>query len=223
MQGQIKVSAGEIFAAISELAKRHIGICALAAGFMTVVQVILDLVFAEGEGVAFGTFIAGVINFFVTYRVTEQILRNEGLMTVWTRSYGAVFGANILTTLGIGLGFVLLVVPGLYLLARWSMVSPIIVAEGLTASQALSRSWEATRSSVWSIAVVYLAYILFFVMLLAGIGVTSAATGAEDQSIVSSLVINGAASLLGIAGILIAVAVYRAHAGGGAQYEDVFA
>ncbi|MBF9151398.1 glycerophosphoryl diester phosphodiesterase membrane domain-containing protein [Novosphingobium jiangmenense] len=223
MQGQIRVSAGEIFGAISELARRHVGVCALAAGFMTVLQVILDLVLGEGEGVAFGTFIAGIVNFFVTYRVTEQILRSEGLMTVWSRSYGAMFGANILTTLGVGLGFVLLFVPGLYLLARWSMVSPIIVAEGVTASQALSRSWEATRSSVWSIAVVYLAYVLFFVMLLGGIGVASAATGAEGQGVASSLVINGAGSLLGIAGILIAVAVYRSLAAGGAQYEDVFA
>lgn len=223
MQGQIRVSAGEIFGAISELARRHVGVCALAAGFMTVLQVILDLVLGEGEGVAFGTFIAGIVNFFVTYRVTEQILRSEGLMTVWSRSYGAMFGANILTTLGVGLGFVLLFVPGLYLLARWSMVSPIIVAEGVTASQARSRSWEATRSSVWSIAVVYLAYVLFFVMLLGGIGVASATTGAEEQGIVSSLVINGAGSLLGIAGILIAVAVFRSLAAGGAQYEDVFA
>lgn len=223
MDGQIRVSAGELFGAISELGRRHIGICALVVGFMTALQSILDVTLGDGGAAALGTFVTGVINFFVSYRVTEQILRTEGLMTVWTRSYGAMLGASILTSLGIGLGLVLLLVPGLYVMARWSMVSPIIVAEGLTASQALSRSWAATRRSAWSIAVVYLAYSLVFIALLGGIGVAAAANGGDGQTIATSLAINGAASLLGIAGILIGVAVYRAHAGAGAQYEDVFA
>jgi len=227
MNGQAKVSAGEVFGAMGDLARRHVGIFALATGFMTVIQAIVDLALGDGAGALFGTISVGVINFFVTYHVTEQVLRGEGLMTVWSRSYGAMFGANILTTLGVALGFVLLIVPGLYLLARWSMVAPIIVAEGLSAGQAMSRSWDATRNSVWSLAAVYLVYFLMFVALfmVIGIGVAAGvATGADAESSLGTTIAAGAgASVMGMIAVLISVAVYRIHAGNGGQYEDVFA
>ncbi len=227
MDGQVKVSSGEIFAGMSELARGHIGIFALAIGFMTALQAIIDLALGTGGGAVFGTLIVGFVNFFVTYHVTEQVLRGEGLMTVWSRSYGAMFGANILTTLGAAVGFVLLLVPGLYLLARWSMVSPLVVAEGLTTSQAMSRSWEATRNSAWSLAAVYLVYFLIFVGLFVMIGLGMAAgvaTGSEvESSLGTTIATNGGASVMGMLSILISVAVYRAHVGHGGQYEDVFA
>ena len=207
MATDYKISASEVFAATSDLARRYAPIWLLAAGFMTVVQTGLDLALGEDASATAGNLVIAVLNFFVSYHTAEAILRGEGLLTVSARSYGSLFGASILTTLGIGLGFVLLFVPGLYLMARWSMVTPLIVGEGMSASMAMSESWERTGPSAWSLVVVYLVYAGAFVALLAVAGLYGAATmmtdgSAEAQDIGLSLVINLGASVLGMVGIL---------------------
>ena len=42
----------------------------------------------------------------------------------------AVIAAGVLAAIGIGIGFLLLIVPGLFLLTIWSMLVPVIVIEG---------------------------------------------------------------------------------------------
>jgi hypothetical protein len=46
----------------------------------------------------------------------------------------------------------LLVLPGLWLLTRWSLYAPAIVHEGLSARQGLARSAELVRGSFWGVA-----------------------------------------------------------------------
>ena len=50
-----------------------------------------------------------------------------------------------------GLGLILLIVPGLYLLTIWSMLIPVIVLEGRSAGEAFTRSREVVRGSGWSV------------------------------------------------------------------------
>lgn len=229
MIGQNKVSVGSLFSGIGDLAIGHARIWVVAAGFIATFTTVLDVVMGSGAGAPVASLLAAIVNFFVTYHVTEAILRGESLMVTSSRSYGSLFGASILTALGVGLAFVLLIVPGLYLMARWSMVSPLIVAEGRSASDALSTSWERTRDSAWAIAVVYIAYIVAFAVIVAfaaGSGVLEAVDGeaaSAPLTIPTQAVINLASSALGMLGVLIGVAVYRALIGNGAQYEDVFA
>ncbi len=58
---------------------------------------------------------------------------------------GSLVVAGILAGVGVAVGFVLLVVPGLYLLTRWSMLVPSIQLEKLPAGKAFSRSAELVR------------------------------------------------------------------------------
>jgi hypothetical protein len=46
----------------------------------------------------------------------------------------------------------LLVLPGLWLLTRWSLYAPIIVHEGLNAREGLARSAELVRGNFWAVA-----------------------------------------------------------------------
>jgi len=55
-------------------------------------------------------------------------------------AFGRALGVNILSGLGILLGLILLIVPGLYLWAIWALAVPALMAEDLSVSQALSRS-----------------------------------------------------------------------------------
>jgi len=77
---------------------------------------------------------------------------------------GALIVAGILAALGIAFGLLLLIVPGLYLLVRWSMVAPAIVLEQLDAGASFSRSADLVRGHGWRIF-----WLLVVVGLLTGL------------------------------------------------------
>src|SRR5258705_365449 len=60
---------------------------------------------------------------------------------------GAATIAGVLAAIGIGIGLILLIVPGLYLLTIWSMLIPVIVIEGRSAGEAFTRSRGGGRGS----------------------------------------------------------------------------
>jgi hypothetical protein len=58
---------------------------------------------------------------------------------------------GILFAIGVFVGFVLVIVPGLILLTFWSVGAPAIVAEGAGPIEAFGRSWRLVRGSAWSV------------------------------------------------------------------------
>lgn len=85
------------------------------------------------------------------------------------------FLANLLTGLMIGLGFVLLIAPGIYLLGRLAPFGAVMVAEERrNPFDAISRSFDLTRGNGWAVAG------LVIVVAIAGVvamGVTNAILG----------------------------------------------
>ena len=63
----------------------------------------------------------------------------------------ALIVAGILAALGIGLGLILLIVPGLYLLTRWVLITPVIVVEKRSAGESFGRSSELTAGHRWTV------------------------------------------------------------------------
>ena len=63
----------------------------------------------------------------------------------------AAIGGGLLAAIGIGIGLVLLIVPGLFLLTIWSMLIPVIVIEGRSAGEAFGRSQDVVRGNGWSV------------------------------------------------------------------------
>jgi hypothetical protein len=55
---------------------------------------------------------------------------------------GALLAVSILMGIGVGLGLVLLIVPGILLAIRWAVATPVVVLEGLGARAAMRRSQE---------------------------------------------------------------------------------
>ena len=78
---------------------------------------------------------------------------------------GSVAVASILASIGIGIGFVLIIVPGLILLTFWSLIVPEIVIGGAGALESFGRSWRTVRGYAWS---VFGTYILVFLLLIVG-------------------------------------------------------
>jgi ABC-type multidrug transport system fused ATPase/permease subunit len=63
----------------------------------------------------------------------------------------AIIPAGLLAGLGIILGLILLIVPGLFLLTIWSMIIPVIVLEGRSAGESFGRSRELVRGNGWNV------------------------------------------------------------------------
>jgi hypothetical protein len=63
----------------------------------------------------------------------------------------ALIVAGVLAAIGIGIGLLLIIVPGLFLLTIWSMLVPVIVLEGRSAGESFTRSREVVRGNGWSV------------------------------------------------------------------------
>ena len=75
-----------------------------------------------------------------------------------------VIGASILASIGIAIGFVLIIVPGLILLTIWSLIVPEIVIGGAGALESFGNSWRTVRGYAWR---VFGTYVLVFLVLIA--------------------------------------------------------
>jgi hypothetical protein len=73
----------------------------------------------------------------------------------------------VVTTVGILLGTIALIVPGLLLMARWALIVPLIVLEAMPWRAALARSNELIRGRTWSVIAI------FVVLTLIGAGLVA--------------------------------------------------
>jgi hypothetical protein len=65
---------------------------------------------------------------------------------LWT-----LIGAGLVAGIGIAIGLVLLIVPGLILLTWWSLIVPVIVLEGAPFGESFGRSRELVRGHGWTV------------------------------------------------------------------------
>jgi len=137
-----------------------------------VVFAVLDLLSAlastaAGDGVGAGlfwgliAFVIGIVGYFWVQGALVELVRDvrdgradrsigETYATVQPR-LPALVAAGILAALGIGIGLILFIVPGLFLLTIWSMLVPVIVIEGRGAGESFSRSREIVRGNGWPV------------------------------------------------------------------------
>ena len=103
---------------------------------------------------------------------------------------GSVALASILASIAIGIGFLLIIIPGLILLTFWSLIVPWIVIGGSGAFDSFGRSWRTVRGFGWS---VFGTYVLVFLILIVGDIVLSAILYSLPygwRSFISNLVVN---------------------------------
>lgn len=91
-----------------------------------------------------------------------------------------LIGVGILAGIAIGIGFLLLFVPGLILLTIWAVIAPVIVVERSGVIDAFGRSRELVRGNGWQVFGV-----IFVVFLITG--VVSAILGAIGVGISDSV------------------------------------
>jgi hypothetical protein len=178
------MAIGEVLGEAWALYKRF-----LKQFFLTalVVYVVLDLFSAlansaAGNGTAAGVFwgligaAISIIGYFWVQGALVELVQDvrdgradrtigETYKAVQPR-LAALIVAGILAGIGIFIGLVLIIVPGLFLLTIWSMIVPVIVLEGRSAGESFTRSREIVRGNGWS--VFGLIIVTFLLVAIAG-------------------------------------------------------
>jgi hypothetical protein len=118
---------------------------------------------------------------------------------------GPVAVAGILAGIAIGIGFILLIVPGLYLLTIWSLIVPAIVLEGRGVFESFSRSSSLVKGYGWPVFGVIIVEILILFVVSIVLSLILAAVPQGAQSFISQIV---SGSLTGPFSALITTLLY---------------
>src|SRR5271155_5227724 len=73
------------------------------------------------------------------------------LLRAVTPVLGQLILVGIVAGIGIVIGFILIIIPGLYLLTVWSLAAPVVVLERPGVLAALRRSRELVRGNGWPV------------------------------------------------------------------------
>ncbi|MGH3116175.1 MAG: hypothetical protein ACRDQ2_03530 [Gaiellales bacterium] len=101
---------------------------------------------------------------------------------------GAIIVAGILAALGIFLGLILFVVPGLVLLTWWILIVPAIVIEDRSAGEAFGRSRELVRGYGWNVFGVIVLTILVVIGFNIVLSILAAPFAAWVEELISGIV-----------------------------------
>ena len=83
-----------------------------------------------------------------------------------------IFGAYIVVVIASAFGFLLLILPGIYLIARFSLYAAHIMFEDSKVSESISGSWEKTDehgSTLFMFTLIFALLILFSVLIISSI------------------------------------------------------
>jgi hypothetical protein len=87
------------------------------------------------------------------------------LMKAVTPVLGTLLVISILFAVGVGIGFILIIIPGLFLLTIWSVVVPVEVLEHRGVLGSFERSRELVRGNGWNVfGVIVIVWVVTFMI-----------------------------------------------------------
>ncbi len=126
--------------------------------------------------------------------------------------------ASILASIGIAIGFVLIIVPGLILLTFWSLIVPSIVIGGEGITSSFSKSWRTVRGYAWHVFGTYVLVFLILIVFDIVLGLILAALPLLARSFISSIV--SGTLVAPFLALVVTLVYYRLTAAHGAAAQD---
>lgn len=122
-----------------------------------------------------------------------------------------LLGVGVLFAIGVGIGFILLIVPGLYLMTIWCVVAPATVIEHPGVFAAFRRSRELVRGYGWAVFGVILG--IFFAVVLVSIiaGLAASGLGTFGRALVQWAVDTAVAPVAALAATVLYLTLLRVH------------
>lgn len=223
-----RLDTGRVFDAIFKIYKAQAGVL-IPAALIVFVPVSLISGFARDNGGLLLSLVSFIVTIVGTYwyqgTVVEAVKdiqdgrRDSSLGQLFssvTPFLGSLIGAGLLAGLGIVLGLIVFIVPGLILLTMWALLSPVIILERTGAMGSFNRSQDLTKGSRWQVfgVIVVLFIINFvvqFVLIFIVAAITSSVVGIVIASLIASLLI---APLSAIAATVMYLELARIKGGG---------
>lgn len=119
-------------------------------------------------GIAYGIFVAGPIGYGVKWvflkAVRGERIEIRDIFSVFQKNYWNVVIANIVVGVIVGLGIVMLIVPGIIFACRLAFVPYLVVDKEMDVMDALRVSWDMTRGYGWQIFL--MGFLAFWIVIL---------------------------------------------------------
>ena len=162
---------------------------------------------------------ASIVSIVANYLLLRRYLAARGRLHEGGERFWAYLGMLILSTIGLVIGFLLLIVPGFILLVRWSAASGFLIGSRSGIVDSLRASWDATSGHGWAI-------FLAGLVLVIGLGIVGGIAGAS-LSLAGPELLGTATSLANalnnVVFLAFGIAIYSLVHDDGREFEDVFA
>ncbi|MBD3729954.1 MAG: hypothetical protein IE933_09630 [Sphingomonadales bacterium] len=135
---------------------------------------------SRGIGTALFQLVTAILSIVAGYYLIAKLLETRGLLRDTQTRIWAYIGLSILMGIGVVFGLILLIVPGIMLLVRWSAATGYLIGAREGVIESLSASWEATKGHSWPIFGAGLVLVIAYGFVAGMLGVTTGlATGSE--------------------------------------------
>jgi hypothetical protein len=185
-----KLDVGQVVGEVFQIYKDQAAVLLPAAAAIFFVEAILAALLFAGLGLI-GVILAIVISLVATTFFTGMVVelvrdvqdgRRDSSVSDLFKAVAPVVlplvAASILAGIGIGLGFLLLIIPGLFLLTIWAVLAPVIVLERAGVFGAFGRSQQLVKGNLLP---VFGAIVIFFLINLVVGFILSAIGGAAGD------------------------------------------
>jgi len=223
---------GELFSLLGD-STRDFALYTFVVGGLTAVGALAGLTETASGTLGFGfsldstdspasalfEFASAGVSMVATYLLLARFLAIRGRLRMGGGRFWHYLGMAILSVIAMVLGLLLLVVPGIILLVRWSAASGFVIGAGERVTGSLSASWAATRGHGWAI---FLSAVILIGGILACYGVVGTVfdfAGAQVLEAISAFVEAAASGMFAALG----VAIYCIVHDDARELSDVFA
>jgi hypothetical protein len=190
-----KIDIGDVVSKVFELYFRYAAVLLPVAAALFLIEAAFRLLGLASTALAL---VAGVVALILSTVYTGMVVRlvddvRDGRLDQsvgdLARSVGPVLlpliVVSILAGLGIAIGLLLLVVPGLVLVTLWAVVAPVTVLERPGVLAAFGRSRELVRGNGWQVFGVIVLFILIFIAIGIVLGIVGAVLGDAGEVILN--------------------------------------
>jgi hypothetical protein len=194
---------GAVISGALQIYRDHAAVLIPAALAVFAVQAVLSIAFSGGLGilisiisVVLGTFYQGMVVELVRDVQDGRLDSSVGqLFASIAPVVITLLAVSILFGLGVAIGLVLIVIPGLFLLTIWSVTAPVVVLERTGVLDAFKRSHELVRGNGWSVFAVILVVFVGLAIVSTFAAILSSGLGDVGSAIVSWLVTSATAPI----------------------------
>ncbi len=190
-----QIDIGDIVSKVFDLYSRYVGVLLPVAAVLFLIEAAFRLLGLASTGLAL---VAGAIGLVLSTLYAGMVVRlvddvRDGRLDQspgeLARSVGQVLlvliAVSLLAGVGIAIGLVLLIVPGLFLATIWAVVAPVTVLERPGVLAAFGRSHELVRGNGWQVFGVIVLFILIFIAIGIVLGIIGAILGDVGQIVMN--------------------------------------